>query len=86
MSKMINDKAIKESESIHEYSKLIRCHNAWVNLYDNFMSNPVLLMFYNMAKEENPLAEFQNSKIFLMKRAVYLMAEYIEKSLQQPTD
>lgn len=79
MSKLLEDNEIKESGKISDYRNLIRCHNAWVSLYKYFMKDPVLSAFYDVAKQNEPLASLQDSRIILMKQAITLIVEYIKR-------
>lgn len=80
MSKILEDNEIKESGKISDYRNLIKCHNAWVSLYKYFMKDPVLSAFYDVAKQNEPLASLQDSRIFLMKHSIALMVEHIKKN------
>ena len=78
MGKLLNDSAISVSDAVNDYKKLIECHNSWVSMYNQFMENPILNRFYEAAKEGFSDAAMQDSRIFLMKKAIGIMANYIE--------
>lgn len=77
MGRLLNDSQIKLSEAINDYRKLLMCHNSWVDLYSVFMDDPCLKDFYEKACQKHPEAVEQDSKVFLMKQTVFMMAEYI---------
>lgn len=86
--KLIDDKPIKPGDIIHmrsEIERYMRCHNSLVELYDMFVDNPTLSRFLDMAYSvtevdaEQPKITPENfPKVFLMKRAIRLMADYLE--------
>ena len=43
------------------------------------MKDPVLSAFYDVAKQNEPLASLQDSRIILMKQAITLIVEYIKR-------
>ena len=78
MGKLLNDSAISVSDAVNDYKKLVECYNSWVSMYNQFVENPTLNRFYEAAKESYPGPAMQDSRIFLMHRAVVIMANYIE--------
>lgn len=87
--KLIDDKPIKIGDIIHmryEIERYMKCHNSLVELYDMFVDNPTLSRFLDMAYPgtvadmEHPITPENFPKVFLMKAAIRLMAEYIENS------
>ena len=86
---LIDDKPISPGDIIHkryEIERYMKCHNALVELYDMFVDNPTLSRFLDMAYSgneddtEHPITPENFPKVFLMKVAINLMAEYIENS------
>ena len=86
---LIDDKPISPGDIIHkryEIERYMKCHNALVELYDMFVDSPTLSRFLDMAYSDNeddtehPITPENFPKVFLMKAAINLMAEYIENS------
>lgn len=88
--KLIDDRPIKPGDIIHmksEIERYVMCHNAWVELYNMFVDIPTLSRFLDMAygatRDEVDYSKITPDgfpKVFLMKVAIGIMAEYIENS------
>ena len=82
MGNLLNESTISMSGAVNDYKKLIECHNSWVSMYNQFMENPILNDFYELAKKKYPVAAIQDSRVFLMKQALELSFEFLLPFLQ----
>ena len=85
MSNILRNNKIRDDEVSHQlnhYKRLVLCHNSWVGLYENFKNDPVLNYFYDKACEEFPDADSSDSRIFLMKNAIYQMSKFISDYME----
>lgn len=86
MSNILRNNKIRDDEVFHQlnhYKRLVACHNSWVDLYEVFKMDPVLNYFYDKACEEFPDADLlSDSRIFLMKNAIYQMSKFISDYME----
>lgn len=88
--KLIDDNVIdykRRREIIHDIDRFIGCHNAWIDLWELFLSakNPTLGKFLDYVDDRYRLtannSDVDYPKIHAMKAAILLMSKHMEKSM-----